>query len=99
MKRRPPRATRTDPLFPYTTLFRSLRLDDGLALLRGHDRGDLVGAPAQDFRRLAHQLVTVEGRDLLPRLVTLLGGGQRAVEVGFTGVRQDRKSTRLNSSH
>src|SRR3546814_2545232 len=25
MKRRPPRATRTDTLFPYTTLFRSLR--------------------------------------------------------------------------
>src|SRR3546814_9706521 len=26
MKRRPPRATRTDTLFPYTTLFRSSRL-------------------------------------------------------------------------
>src|SRR3546814_17222009 len=26
MIRRPPRATRTDPLFPYTTLFRSWRL-------------------------------------------------------------------------
>src|SRR3546814_15287751 len=25
MARRPPRATRTDPLFPYTTLFRSKR--------------------------------------------------------------------------
>src|SRR3546814_1521565 len=29
MIRRPPRSTRTDPLFPYTTLFRSLRVDDG----------------------------------------------------------------------
>src|SRR3546814_12048101 len=29
MRRRPPRSTRTDTLFPYTTLFRSLfRLDD-----------------------------------------------------------------------
>src|SRR3546814_10211391 len=27
MIRRPPRSTRTDTLFPYTTLFRSLRLD------------------------------------------------------------------------
>src|SRR3546814_8914025 len=26
MRRRPPRSTRTDTLFPYTTLFRSLRL-------------------------------------------------------------------------
>src|SRR3546814_10308074 len=33
MIRRPPRSTRTDTLFPYTTLFRSfhLRLDDGVA--------------------------------------------------------------------
>src|SRR3546814_4783034 len=30
MLRRPPRSTRTDPLFPYTTLFRSCR-----AVLRG----------------------------------------------------------------
>src|SRR3546814_5957383 len=29
MIRRPPRSTRTDTLFPYTTLFRSLRLRDG----------------------------------------------------------------------
>src|SRR3546814_4141719 len=27
MIRRPPRSTRTDTLFPYTTLFRSLRID------------------------------------------------------------------------
>src|SRR3546814_8189032 len=31
MRRRPPRSTRTDTLFPYTTLFRSLR---GAALRR-----------------------------------------------------------------
>src|SRR3546814_15552661 len=30
--RRPPRSTRTDPLFPYTTLFRSI--DVGLSLLK-----------------------------------------------------------------
>src|SRR3546814_19742105 len=38
MIRRPPRSTRTDTLFPYTTLFRSLRrqrLADQRALLRG----------------------------------------------------------------
>src|SRR3546814_8190761 len=29
MMRRPPRATRTEPLFPYTTLFRSLNAMDG----------------------------------------------------------------------
>src|SRR3546814_5419339 len=34
MIRRPPRSTRTDTLFPYTTLFRSLDLDGGHALGR-----------------------------------------------------------------
>src|SRR3546814_10078911 len=40
MIRRPPRSTRTDTLFPYTTLFRSdldqFRQDAALALLLGH---------------------------------------------------------------
>src|SRR3546814_17674809 len=35
MMRRPPRSTRTDTLFPYTTLFRSIRaFDDGGKLLQ-----------------------------------------------------------------
>src|SRR3546814_12874994 len=33
MIRRPPRSTRTDTLFPYTTLFRSLQRGDAEALL------------------------------------------------------------------
>src|SRR3546814_12280154 len=36
MLRRPPRSTRTDTLFPYTTLFRSL--SDGKPLYRGAPR-------------------------------------------------------------
>src|SRR3546814_8441618 len=38
MIRRPPRSTRTDTRFPYTTLFRSL----GVARLLGGDRQDLI---------------------------------------------------------
>src|SRR3546814_3556467 len=34
MIRRPPRSTRTDTLFPYTTLFRSTRLTDGRRTLQ-----------------------------------------------------------------
>src|SRR3546814_6368395 len=34
MIRRPPRSTRTDTLFPYTTLFRSRAFDDAVASLR-----------------------------------------------------------------
>src|SRR3546814_17968967 len=33
MIRRPPRSTRTDTLFPYTTLFRSLDTEDGVVEL------------------------------------------------------------------
>src|SRR3546814_2877649 len=53
MIRRPPRSTRTDTLFPYTTLFRSLGL--------GGERPDHVGAGLQqvtmlrqDFREQHH---------------------------------------------
>src|SRR3546814_14221974 len=42
MIRRPPRSTRTDTLFPYTTLFRSL--DDGIAALEAM----LVAQPLVD---------------------------------------------------
>src|SRR3546814_5000620 len=38
MIRRPPRSTRTDTLFPYTTLFRSL--DAGLAVARPEPHSD-----------------------------------------------------------
>src|SRR3546814_6467540 len=40
MIRRPPRSTRTDTLFPYTTLFRSVQYgDNGTPLLAVEDRG------------------------------------------------------------
>src|SRR3546814_13427958 len=45
MIRRPPRSTRTDTLFPYTTLFRSRRLVDisGIADFEVHRPGGNVG--------------------------------------------------------
>src|SRR3546814_17755595 len=51
MIRRPPRSTRTDTLFPYTTLFRSLRImrqtDDGFRIaeedLKLRGAGELLG--------------------------------------------------------
>src|SRR3546814_10799469 len=56
MIRRPPRSTRTDTLFPYTTLFRSVV--EGLELIRrGADDDDriatdLVGGKITDVRNL-----------------------------------------------
>src|SRR2546429_9597693 len=77
--RPPPRST----LFPYTTLFRSLRLPRrGAALERVHGhRLGRVPRPGQ-------------GRALL-RGRALDGQAQRADD----DLREDRKSTRLNSSH
>src|SRR3546814_18213436 len=41
MIRRPPRSTRTDTLFPYTTLFRSVAFDEGFVVFEVAQRGRL----------------------------------------------------------
>src|SRR3546814_2289483 len=50
MIRRPPRSTRTDTLFPYTTLFRSLR--PASALAAGLARAPLLGQYSHGIRRI-----------------------------------------------
>src|SRR3546814_4758957 len=54
MLRRPPRSTRTDTLFPYTTLFRSIgtRAQQLAAFQRSGDRGD-----HRHFQRLGRRQV------------------------------------------
>src|SRR3546814_3808916 len=47
MIRRPPRSTRTDTLFPYTTLFRSVRAPRPLQVLARRRRGP-AGAGARE---------------------------------------------------
>src|SRR3546814_3465635 len=42
MLRRPPRSTRTDTLFPYTTLFRSFLVEGAVALARALGLSELV---------------------------------------------------------
>src|SRR3546814_4262596 len=44
MTRRPPRSTRTDTLFPYTTLFRSLSHGTGHAKRLGRDQSGRFGS-------------------------------------------------------
>src|SRR3546814_20537422 len=95
MLRRPPRSTRTDTLFPYTTLFRST--------------GDDIDIDARHLER------TSIGFGVRQRLGTALLGDEHAAcphqkdgskckgwftqaGAGFDH-EQDRKSTRLNSSH
>src|SRR3546814_4179449 len=115
MIRRPPRSTRTDTLFPYTTLFRS-------SIIGGH--GDVTG-----FREDVHDVLDAgytctgalecaekvrkasrAGADVIKITATggVLSQQARGLEGHFTSAElqsiadtahSDRKSTRLNSSH
>src|SRR3546814_19871322 len=93
MIRRPPRSTRTDTLFPYTTLVRSeatlhARRAD-IAVQHQPAAGDRGHVVAPDRVELVEHDGEVEGK---------IAGGQGLVHVD--GERwQDRKSTRLNSRH
>src|SRR2546430_11377227 len=86
MIRRPPRST----LFPYTTLFRSK-----LAHL-------LFRRARRDGSDLQRQAIGVGSRAMHHRLQILLGlvivATQRGPDHVYGGA-EDRKSTRLNSSH
>src|SRR3546814_1552064 len=60
MIRRPPRSTRTDTLFPYTTLFRSV---DRLEHQRQPEPGSLFGGPGEIVEKAgAHRLAVGAGR-------------------------------------
>src|SRR3546814_11652537 len=94
MIRRPPRSTRTDTLFPYTTLFRSLRRAD-LCQPRARLRA-LLDALADPQPALYPVPAGGQGGGLVRRAVlrgTEAPAGQRGRRPA------DRKSTRLNSSH
>src|SRR3546814_11128222 len=95
---RPPRATRTDTLFPYTTLFRS-------------EGGDVLTALPEKFK--ASWLFDELDRSrsfgaAIHKFGALIGGTINWIEQNIFGgkapwsirdLKKDRKSTRLNSSH
>src|SRR3546814_11447771 len=91
MLRRPPRSTRTDTLFPYTTLFRSLgRLRiEALAQFGALDTRAKMTAGA-------HLAVEPAAYCYPLRRIKVFGRNDTA---SMHRDRTDRKSTRLNSSH
>src|SRR3546814_8163185 len=104
MIRRPPRATRTDTFFPYTTLFRSHEGHAARGALDLRQAGVEQLAGRSDGQLLRH----LGGRrDTLHDEAELVSGAvlQRvhiphdAVAAEHVVVQLDRKSTRLNSSH
>src|SRR3546814_14520382 len=76
MIRRPPRSTRTDTLFPYTTLFRSLRMRPDRIIV-----GEVRGGEAFDMLQAMNtghegSMTTVHAntcRDALSRLEQMIG--------------------------
>src|SRR3546814_13093137 len=89
MRRRPPRSTRTDTLFPYTTLFRSRTRQAEASEQAARQAAEHAAADAanhvlgtEDLLNIARMLQ----RDDPTPFVRALSG-------------EDRKSTRLNSSH
>src|SRR3546814_11037402 len=99
MIRPPPRTTRTDTLFPYTTLFRSLTHEIRRTVTETYNllfttmthnpqplHLDVEAAKASEFGQ-----ILVNGTFTFSLMVGL--------SVGDTTLGTDRKSTRLNSSH
>src|SRR3546814_2779299 len=106
MIRRPPRSTRTDTLFPYTTLFRSVDPEGvdphpaerrflGIEVFRSHGKFT-AGKKAHPRGRFdGSQAVGHAGHFLCIRLPS---DGRFDLH-RVPSIILDRKSTRLNSSH
>src|SRR3546814_16392580 len=102
MIRRPPRSTLTDTLFPYTTLFRSLRQQTRVREIA--QDADATDTPAITGAQAGKRQFD---RNLPAALPSQLDQRWNGVDVALVaqdlqdrlGQCGDRKSTRLNSSH
>src|SRR3546814_14517582 len=97
MIRRPPRSTRTDTLFPYTTLFRS---EERLVLRLAQNRfDDEIDAKRHGERRCYGCLFIAHGKVYPHADIDRVEDHSVKGDEPGDAVIQDRKSTRLNSSH
>src|SRR3546814_7162666 len=100
MLRRPPRSTRTDTLFPYTTLFRNVLLLNAMAAQFHFDAGDIADEAASG--EVDPHILDISACDpfgLLDRFAHCLLGTFHVRAIAAPHTSADRKSTRLNSSH
>src|SRR3546814_16377304 len=100
MLRRPPRSTRTYTLFPYPTLFRSLPSHRGLGIVEEEFAEGMVARFARHLPdRTPRDTGLVQIDEQIGDAVMLGRIGLGAHEHEHMRRLQDRKSTRLNSSH
>src|SRR3546814_13811103 len=93
MNRRPPRSTRTDTLFPYTTLFRSWPRNVSHA-------DEFPRATSKYLRSRLDEVFCCPDYWCVVARCIAGGGAKRSWPHGDGSAGdQDRKSTRLNSSH
>src|SRR3546814_12882280 len=90
MIRRPPRSTRTDTLFPYTTLFRST-VEDTISILRGLKEkyelhhgvritdGAIVSAATLSNRYITDRFLPDKAIDLMDEAASRLRSEERRV--------------------
>src|SRR3546814_3215132 len=109
MIRRPPRSTRTDTLFPYTTLFRSISDEESIRqfyrfVQDRHGRLDILhnNAAASQGEEILRDMA-IEHMDAAVwdrAFIVNTRGTMLMIKHAIPMMREaDRKSTRLNSSH
>src|SRR3546814_17326049 len=105
MIRRPPRFTRTDPLYPDTTLFRTegLSVDGGLSYIDFNytdvGRSGLTGDEVTPYTpKWTYSFGIQYDQKIDPGTIGLRFDGSYQGTI-YSEAFKDRKSTRLNSSH
>src|SRR3546814_4418297 len=99
MIRRPPRSTRTDTLFPYTTLFRSLVVVHAVLLLQVFDRVLALGAELRiEFERLEMEIDLDLAAHALQRLLQR-SQADRAPRADHVGNEVDAQADRGGIGH
>src|SRR3546814_7608853 len=100
MRRRPPRSTRTDTLFPYTTLFRSVEHQRRVEEAEKHDQETIQqGIKRLAWRQRIGNLLQYAGRAGSAAVAEKLYQRRREQDDRRSkDRRENRKSPRLNSS-
>src|SRR3546814_13375869 len=93
MIRRPPRSTRTDTLFPYTTLFRSLRCPESHLRKSSETLKKIRRSQIGESHLLAQEQRPSE------KFRSGNLAAKQKLQTSSSRKFEDRKSTRLNSSH